>query len=315
MEAKPMKWAPKSKPRGVAFTEDYVSESMREEERDVCQVSSSVYISSYKGANAVDKLRREGITRVLSVGCDLKPLHPEAFEYKIITVDDATFTDLLSWTPVGVDYIDGGEGGCLVHCEKGMSRSAFMVIAHGMVKKGMSLVEAFCEVKRSRDMVRPNEGFCRQLRFLETILATGNAPCEGSIFTLYQAESNILKDLEYSFEDTTIRVDPITYCQPDRSPPSNPLKGLFCPCSRIIASPLNFLAPSIFEIPSWASVDSTTITCPDCSNHVGTTAQTPQVLGIPPALLPERVLKIRDEAGLVFRPIKIKDGGIDRAEA
>eukprot|EP01064_Diplonema_japonicum_P033152 TRINITY_DN646_c7_g2_i1.p1 TRINITY_DN646_c7_g2~~TRINITY_DN646_c7_g2_i1.p1 ORF type:complete len:324 (+),score=41.16 TRINITY_DN646_c7_g2_i1:43-972(+) len=304
-EGKPKAWAPKRQHKGVMLEDNYISESMKEEEQDVCQVSNNVFISSYKGSNAVKKLQTCEVTRVLSVGCDLSPKHPTEFNYKILSVDDVLFTDLLSHAELGADFIEGnGEGGCLVHCEKGMSRSAFMVVAHSMIKRNLSLSEAYGEVKKSRPVVQPNSSFCRQLRFLESMLSSGDGPATGDLFDLFQAEFNMLDTVPYQLSDTSIPIDPATYCKKaPQGAATTSLKALFCRCSRVLASPLNFLSPDILELPSWASPErGTSVMCPDCNALVGHSTRTPDLRAIPADLLPELVLVLSNNT-LVFHPI------------
>ncbi|AHA46198.1 dual specificity protein phosphatase [Insectomime virus] len=51
----------------------------------------------------------------------------------------------------------------LVHCMMGISRSSTCVIAYLMLKKGMSLRDAYNLVKNQRSCISPNPGFLAQL--------------------------------------------------------------------------------------------------------------------------------------------------------
>ncbi len=59
------------------------------------------------------------------------------------------------------------EGGCLVHCQAGVSRSASFIIAFVMKRIKCSLEQAYTFVKQRRPMVFPNFGFQHQLKKLE----------------------------------------------------------------------------------------------------------------------------------------------------
>ena len=55
------------------------------------------------------------------------------------------------------------EGGIvLVHCVKGISRSASLIIAFLIIKKKMTLQQAILTIKKKRS-IAPNEGFMQQL--------------------------------------------------------------------------------------------------------------------------------------------------------
>ena len=58
----------------------------------------------------------------------------------------------------------------LVHCAAGVSRSASVVVAYLMYKKGLSLDDALDFVKSKRECVDPNFGFREQLQIFDQIL-------------------------------------------------------------------------------------------------------------------------------------------------
>lgn len=64
-------------------------------------------------------------------------------------------------------------GKVLVHCMVGLSRSATIVLAYLMIKRGMRLEEAIRAVRRHRE-IRPNDGFLRQLMELEYMMSTSS---------------------------------------------------------------------------------------------------------------------------------------------
>jgi hypothetical protein len=58
-------------------------------------------------------------------------------------------------------------GNVLVHCMRGVSRSASFVMGHLMMDRELTLLEAVAHVKACRSVVQPNEAFMLQLRKLD----------------------------------------------------------------------------------------------------------------------------------------------------
>ena len=66
----------------------------------------------------------------------------------------------------------------LVHCHRGVSRSATVVIAYMMKFKNIGMLEAFNFVKIQRPIIDPNFGFLIQLQaFEEQILISKHESC------------------------------------------------------------------------------------------------------------------------------------------
>lgn len=63
-----------------------------------------------------------------------------------------------------IDTALGGGGGCLVHCNAGVSRSSAVIIAWLMSRKGMAFGGALALVRQTRPSARPNDGFDKFLR-------------------------------------------------------------------------------------------------------------------------------------------------------
>ena len=85
----------------------------------------------------------------------------------IIPCFDSATQDLLQHLAGACDFIDAHKsddspGNVLVHCLKGVSRSATVVIAYLMRSHSLSLDRAFKNVKKARG-IRPNRDFLQQL--------------------------------------------------------------------------------------------------------------------------------------------------------
>jgi protein-tyrosine phosphatase len=93
-------------------------------------------------------------------------------KYLRIPIFDNRGEDIVSRMETAHRFIDEGKhyGGVLVHCVKGVSRSASFVMGYLMKTNDMTLDEALEYVKMMRPIVSPNEAFMTQLRTYEQLL-------------------------------------------------------------------------------------------------------------------------------------------------
>ena len=139
----------------------------------------NLYIGGKQDAKAKEELQSLKISYILNctppramdpeTGCQNFFEKEKAFVYKRIPVFDNRGEDLLKHMEESYRFIEEGKhyGGVLVHCHKGISRSASFVIGYLMKKNEMSLNEALDYVQSIRSIVQPNLAFMTQLRAYE----------------------------------------------------------------------------------------------------------------------------------------------------
>ncbi|XP_064476397.1 dual specificity protein phosphatase 3-like [Ornithodoros turicata] len=140
------------------------------------EVFSNIYISDGTTAMCTGLLRRLGITHVLNaaMGSDrsycLINTNPAFYKPSGIKFHGVEALDLMSFRldpyfEECADFIADGlasGGKVLVHCRQGISRSATLVLAYLMIKRGMTAQEALRVVRARREII-PNDGFLQQL--------------------------------------------------------------------------------------------------------------------------------------------------------
>merc|ERR1719375_1895233 len=84
-------------------------------------------------------------------------------------LDDYGHSNLAPILPTHIDFIDNalGEGGrCLVHCRMGVNRSALVVVAYLMARRGFSIDEALRYTALRRPRIALHPSYEAQLRTL-----------------------------------------------------------------------------------------------------------------------------------------------------
>nr|XP_057919489.1 protein phosphatase Slingshot homolog 3 [Doryrhamphus excisus]XP_057919490.1 protein phosphatase Slingshot homolog 3 [Doryrhamphus excisus] len=132
-----------------------------------------LYLGSEWNAANFEELQKNNIGYILNVTREIDNFFPESFTYMNIRVYDVEATDLLShWTDT-YNFINSARKSgqaVLVHCKMGVSRSASTVIAYAMKQQRWSLDVALAYVRDRRSIIKPNEGFTKQLQTYHGIL-------------------------------------------------------------------------------------------------------------------------------------------------
>eukprot|EP01088_Endostelium_zonatum_P003810 TRINITY_DN149_c0_g1_i6.p1 TRINITY_DN149_c0_g1~~TRINITY_DN149_c0_g1_i6.p1 ORF type:complete len:159 (+),score=17.53 TRINITY_DN149_c0_g1_i6:165-641(+) len=134
-----------------------------------------LYLGSAGASRNLKFLKRHKITNILVVCHDIVyPFFPEeGFNYKFIAAADALDYDISRDFDECNDFITNAQSkgeAVIVHCMKGRSRSAAVVIAYLMKTKDWTYEKALKEVSGQRPMVSPNPFFIRKLREYELTL-------------------------------------------------------------------------------------------------------------------------------------------------
>ncbi|XP_019708479.2 protein-tyrosine-phosphatase MKP1 isoform X1 [Elaeis guineensis] len=137
--------------------------------RECSRVAEHVYLGSDVAARDRDVLRLHGITHVLNC---VGSASPEYFRgelvYKTLWLHDSPAEDITSVLYDAFDYLEDvrlhcPDGRVLVHCRRGASRSAALVIAYLMWRHAISFDDALRRVRAARAVTDPNLGFAAQL--------------------------------------------------------------------------------------------------------------------------------------------------------
>lgn len=137
-------------------------------------ITSSLFIGGALAARSVNTLQHLGITHILCL-CSNEigqsdSQYPNLFEYRNFSISDNEDTNIsyiFEEASDFIDHVDQINGKVLVHCFEGRSRSATQVIAYLMLRKNLTLLEAWNVLKRVHRRAQPNDGFARILQELD----------------------------------------------------------------------------------------------------------------------------------------------------
>jgi protein-tyrosine phosphatase len=139
------------------------------------QILSYLYLGGKVDAKAKEVLQKLKIKYILNCtpqrtvdpenGCPNFYEKERSFVYKRIPIFDNQGEDILAHMETAYKFIEEGKhyGNVLVHCHKGVSRSASFVIGYLMKKNEFTLEEAIAHVQMIRPAVQPNSSFLSQL--------------------------------------------------------------------------------------------------------------------------------------------------------
>uniref|UniRef100_A0A8C9L1X4 Dual specificity phosphatase 21 n=1 Tax=Pavo cristatus TaxID=9049 RepID=A0A8C9L1X4_PAVCR len=137
------------------------------------RITPCLYLSDGVAAGNAQLLAANRITTVINVSLELAHMFHPGIEYLRIPVADAPTARISACFNSVADLIRsvGERGGrTLLHCAAGVSRSATVCIAYLMKHHAMSLASAHAWVRSCRPIIRPNNGFWRQLIHYEYVL-------------------------------------------------------------------------------------------------------------------------------------------------
>ncbi|WVZ71405.1 hypothetical protein U9M48_019996 [Paspalum notatum var. saurae] len=137
-------------------------------------VVNNLFIGGALAARSKYTLQHLGITHVLCL-CSNEigqsdSQFPDLFEYKNFSIsddDDANISDLFEEASEFIDHVNHIGGKVLVHCFEGKSRSATIVLAYLMLRKGFTLAKAWNLLKKVHRRAQPNDGFAKALLALD----------------------------------------------------------------------------------------------------------------------------------------------------
>lgn len=136
----------------------------------VAEITPFLYLGSQDVAGDLLTLQTHKITHILNVGSGISNFFPTDFHYyneEMLDIPEFDVQTALSQTFDIIEQVRLQQGRIFVHCNAGISRAPSVVIGYMMRHQAITFSEALALVQRQRPVVKPNEGFIRQLESIE----------------------------------------------------------------------------------------------------------------------------------------------------
>ncbi|KAL4454260.1 hypothetical protein ABPG74_012217 [Tetrahymena malaccensis] len=132
-----------------------------------------VYISDYDYASNLQNLEKDNIKSVLSIDRNHNFKLPDSYNHKTIIVFDNEMESIKAHFDKSYQFIFNSiqnQQNILIHCRRGISRSATILIAFLMKFQNKSYEDCYNFLKQKRPVINPNSGFVKQLKSYEKVL-------------------------------------------------------------------------------------------------------------------------------------------------
>ena len=144
------------------------------------QVAPGLYLGDRKDAKDRAALRRLNVQSIVNCtppksedpGAGCPSFFERELRYLRVPIYDSPAEDAAEHFAAVLDFISSRlhHGGVLVHCNRGVSRSATFVVAHLMKAQALDPTSALELVRAARPQAEPNAAFLKQLDVLHTEL-------------------------------------------------------------------------------------------------------------------------------------------------
>ena len=127
------------------------------------KICENLYLSDWKGASNFHFIKELGITKIISLGDENEQKMYKFYddvEYLKIVIEDKEEENIYKYFEKTNKFIS--DGNVLVHCNKGISRSSTIIISYFM-NKGLTYKQSYRKIKKIHYIIKPNEGFVKQL--------------------------------------------------------------------------------------------------------------------------------------------------------
>jgi dual specificity phosphatase 12 len=133
------------------------------------KIIENLYIGDFKSSMSKSTHNMYNIKSILCVGNDMDNIFKTEYNYMKLEVEDSEDENILFNFEAVYNFIEEGlkNGGVLIHCRGGISRSPTIIIAYLMKSRKIGFEEAYKFLSELKPDIQPNNGFMEQLRLFD----------------------------------------------------------------------------------------------------------------------------------------------------
>ena len=137
----------------------------------ITQIIDHIYIGSYLNAKDKEELENNNIKYILNCASECNNIFEDKIKYLKLELKDQNDFPIQDCFEKGANFINeclnNNDGNILIHCMRGKSRSAAILMAYLIKYKKEDTNSAYKIIKAKRKLIMPNLGFMSKLREYE----------------------------------------------------------------------------------------------------------------------------------------------------
>ncbi len=138
-----------------------------EKNSPISKIIEGLFLGCEVVSKNIELLEKNNIKKIIKIGTDLKIHFPKKFEYLSINIHDHPDENIIDYFEACYNFIDQSlinNQNVLVHCFKGISRSASVICAFLIKKFKWNFNESIRFIESKRPWISINDGFDKQLQ-------------------------------------------------------------------------------------------------------------------------------------------------------
>eukprot|EP01084_Bolivina_argentea_P218477 370749_1 len=179
------------------------TQSLEEKADGMQMVLPNIYMGSAKAAKNLELLKSVGVTHILAIGWNLQKHFESEFKYLLLNkIEDRPSYFIMRVMSECFTFMDEciveNKAKLFVHCHKGLSRSATVIIGYEMYLHKKPFNSVLKSIRENRSFIMPNIGFQAQLKHFEVTNYSLNFDKDWTGFNVLNEIKKMIPSIKHS---------------------------------------------------------------------------------------------------------------------